>query len=88
MPNIKSAVERTEIIAKKTAANKMQKSKIRTLLKKTGSAVADSAENAGDLSRQAQTVLDKAAAKGFLHKNTAARKKSKLAKALASSQKS
>jgi small subunit ribosomal protein S20 len=87
MPNIKSAIKRTKIIAKKTAANKMQKSKIRTLLKKTGSAVAASAENAGDLARQAQTALDKAAAKGYLHKNNVARKKSKLAKALASGQK-
>jgi small subunit ribosomal protein S20 len=82
MPNIKSAIKRTKVIAKKTAANKMQKSKIRTLLKKTGSAVAASADQAGDLVREAQTVLDKAAAKGYLHKNNVARRKSKLAKAL------
>lgn len=82
MPNIKSAIKRTKVSAKKTAANKMQKSKIRTLLKKTGSAVAASADNAGDLVREAQTVLDKAAAKGYLHKRNVARKKSRLAKGL------
>jgi small subunit ribosomal protein S20 len=83
MPNIKSAIKRTKVSAKKTAANKMQKSKIRTLLKKTGSAVAASADNAGELVREAQTVLDKAAAKGYLHKNNVARKTSRLAKGLA-----
>ena len=82
MPNIKSAIKRTKVSARKAAANKMQKSKIRTLLKKTGSAVATSAENAGDLVREAQTVLDKAAAKGYLHKKNVAHKKSRLAKGL------
>ncbi|NLM77665.1 MAG: 30S ribosomal protein S20 [Ruminococcaceae bacterium] len=85
MPNIKSAIKRTRIIAKKTAANKMQKSKIRTLLKKTSSAVASSAENAEALVRQSQTALDKAAAKGLMHKNNVARQKSHLAKVLKSS---
>jgi len=83
MPNIKSAIKRTKIIAKKTAANKMQKSKIRTLLKKTGTAVAASADNATELVHEAQVVLDKAVAQGYLHKNNAARRKSRLAKAAA-----
>lgn len=83
MPNIKSAMKRVRISAKKTAANKMQKSRIRTVIKKTQSAVAASAENAGELVRQTQAVLDKAAANDFLHKNNVARKKSRLAKLLA-----
>ncbi len=81
MPNIKSAIKRVSVTEKKTAVNKIQKSEIRTSLKKTRSAVASSAENAGDMVREAQSMLDKAAAKGYLHKNNVARKMSKLAKA-------
>lgn len=82
MPNIKSAMKRVKIIEKKTAANKIKKSEIRTTLKKTRSAVASSAENAGVMARDAQSTLDKATAKGYLHKNNVARKQSRLAKAL------
>lgn len=82
MPNIKSAIKRVKVIAKKTAANKIKKSEIRTAVKKTKAAVASSVEGAAALVQDTQAVLDKAAAKGYMHKNTAARKKSKLAKAL------
>ena len=81
MPNIKSAIKRVSITEKKTAANKIKRSELRTSLKKAKSAVAASAENAGELLRDTQSSLDKAAAKGYLHKNNAARKQSKLAKA-------
>ncbi len=81
MPNIKSAMKRVKVIEKKTAANKIKKSEIRTSLKKTRAAVASSAENAGALVLEAQSKLDKAAVKGYLHKNNVARKQSKLAKA-------
>ena len=84
MPNIKSAIKRVSVTEKKTAANKIKKSEIRTVVKKTRAAVAASAEKAGDLVVAAQARLDKAAAKGFIHKNTAARRKSRLAKALKS----
>lgn len=87
MPNIKSAIKRTRIIAKKTAANKMIKSRVRTLLKKTQAAIAESAEGAEKMVRQCQAELDQAAAKGVLHKNAVARHKSRLAKALAASRK-
>ncbi len=82
MPNIKSAIKRVKVIAKKTAANKIKKSEIRTAVKKTKAAVVSSVEGAAGLVKDTQAVLDKAAAKGFMHKNTVARKKSKLAKAL------
>jgi small subunit ribosomal protein S20 len=82
MPNIKSAIKRVSVTEKKTAANKIKKSEIRTSLKKTRSAVASSAENAGELVLETQSKLDKAAAKGYLHKNNVARKQSKLAKAV------
>ena len=82
MPNIKSAVKRVKISEKKTAVNKIQKSKIRTALKKTRTAVAASVENAGALVRDTQVMLDQAVSNGYLHKNNVARKKSRLAKAL------
>ncbi len=82
MPNIKSAIKRVSVTEKKTAANKIKKSEIRTSLKKTRSAVAASTENAADMVRETQSTLDKAAAKGYLHKNNVARKQSQLAKAV------
>jgi small subunit ribosomal protein S20 len=82
MPNIKSAIKRVSITEKKTAVNKIKKSEIRTSLKKTRTAVANSTEGAGELVRETQSVLDKAAAMGYLHKNNVARKQSQLAKAM------
>jgi small subunit ribosomal protein S20 len=82
MPNIKSAIKRVSTTLKKTIANKIKKSEIRSVVKKTRAAVAASADQAGEQVKIAQARLDKAAVKGFIHKNTAARRKSRLAKAL------
>ncbi len=81
MPNIKSAKKRVSVIQKKTAVNKSKRSEIRTSIKKAQDAVSASAENTNDLMRDAQSQLDRAAVKGYLHKNNVARKMSKLAKA-------
>ena len=62
MPNIKSAIKRVKVIAKKTAANKIKKSEIRTAVKKTKAAVASSVEGAADMIQSTQATLDKAAA--------------------------
>ncbi len=82
MPNIKSAIKRVKVSEKKTQANKMKKSEIRTAVKKARVAVAESAPEAPELVKKAQVKLDKAVAKGYIHKNTVARRKSRLAKAL------
>ncbi len=82
MPNIKSAIKRVSVAEKKTAANKIKKSELRTVVKKTRAAVAASAEQAGEMLKNAQAIVDHAADKGYIHKNTAARRKSRLAKAL------
>jgi small subunit ribosomal protein S20 len=79
MPNIKSAIKRVKVTEKKTAANKMKKSEIRTVVKKAKASIAT--KDSADAIKDAQITLDKAAAKGYIHKNTAARKKSRLAKA-------
>lgn len=80
MPNIKSAIKRVLVTEKKTAANKMKKSEIRTVVKKAKASIATDSEVSVAL-KDAQVTLDRAAAKGYIHKNQAARKKSRLAKA-------
>jgi len=82
MPNTKSAIKRTKISAKKAEKNTAAKSAMRTSLKKSKIAVNNGDENAKDMVKSTSRVLDKAVAKGIIHKNTAARKKSKLDKAL------
>ena len=82
MPNIKSAEKRVRVIAKKTARNKAIKTNLKTMIKKADAAVAASADNSVDAVRLAIKRVDQAAAKGVLHKNTAARKKSALMKKL------
>lgn len=82
MPNIKSAMKRVRVLEKKAAANKIKKSEIRTALKKARVAVAEANESAQVLCRDAQKKLDRAATKGRMHKNTVARRKSRLQKAL------
>lgn len=82
MPNIKSAKKRVKVAAVKTQRNKARKSELRTLIKKANIAVEAKAENSQETVAAAVKKLDQAAAKGLIHKNTAARKKSALAVAL------
>lgn len=83
MANIKSAKKRIKVIETKTLRNKVIKSKIKTLIKKVDAAVAanDKAVAAESL-KTAVIAIDKAAAKGIFHKNTAARKVARLTKAV------
>jgi small subunit ribosomal protein S20 len=83
MPNIKSAIKRVKTSEKRRMRNASQKSAVRTAVK-TFEQAADSsnAENAQEALVQATRKLDKAASKGLIHKNTANRKKSRLAKRL------
>lgn len=83
MANIKSAKKRILVIETKTLRNKMIKSKVKTLVKKVDAAVAAGDKAAAAASLKAAVVaIDKAAAKGIFHKNTAARKVSRLSKAV------
>ena len=84
MPNIKSAKKRVLVIEKKTLENRMVKSAIKTELKKFEAAVAEGNKaNAQELLNVCVKKLDQAASKGVYHKNTVSRKKSQLAKAIA-----
>ena len=82
MANIKSAKKRVKVIATKTARNKATKSALKTAIKKAYFAVDTNADNKQEAVRFAIKKLDQASAKGILHKNTAARRKSNLAKRL------
>jgi small subunit ribosomal protein S20 len=83
MANIKSAKKRILVIETKTLRNKMIKSKIKTLVKKVEAAVAASDKAAATAAlKEAVVAIDKAAAKGVYHKNTAARKVSRITKAV------
>ena len=83
MPNIKSAEKRVSIIKKKTLRNNMIKSGYRTAVRKFEQAVeAGNKEEATVLFSEATKKIDQACTKGVLVKNTAARKKSRLAKKL------
>ena len=79
MPNIKSAKKRVNVIATKTELNKAKKSALRTSVKKAELSLANGAENSVELVRAAIKTIDQAAAKGIIHSNAAARKKSALA---------
>lgn len=83
MPNIKSAMKRVSVIEKKTARNNMIKSGYRSAVKRFEQAVeAGSVEEATTLFAEATRKIDQACTKGVIVKNTAARKKSSLAKKL------
>ncbi len=79
MPNIKSAKKRVRIAAERTALNRVYKTKYRSLIRKMEE------EPGADNLSQAMSAIDKAAKKGILHKNNAARKKARLAKLLKAS---
>ncbi|SHK79143.1 30S ribosomal protein S20 [Desulforamulus aeronauticus] len=81
MPNIKSAIKRVEIAQKRTIRNASIKSAVKTAIRKYEVALkSESREVAETTLRKALVALDKAVTKGVLHKNAAARKKSRLTK--------
>ena len=82
MPNIKSAIKRVKVTKTKTLQNVVQKSALKTVIKKVKEGIAKKDAAAPELLKVAEKSIDKAAAKHLIHKNTAARKKSRLAKAL------
>lgn len=83
MPNIKSAEKRVRVSATKRANNVAHKSALRSAIKRFEVAVSANDENASVYLTKAVKALDKAASKGVIHKNAAARKKSRLTKKLA-----
>lgn len=79
MPNIKSAKKRVKVTETKNLRNKALRSNLKTTIKKADAAIANQ-ENTDEAVRLAIKKIDQAVAKGILHKNTAARKKSAIAR--------
>ena len=83
MANIKSAKKRILVNETKAARNKQIKSKVKTMVKKVESAVAAGDKALAKASLvEAVSEIDKACSKGVFHKNTAARRVSRLSKAI------
>ena len=83
MPNIKSAKKRVIVTKTKTLQNKIFRTQLKTDVKKYQAAVAaGDAALAQETYKAAVKKIDQAAARGIIHKNAAARKKSQFTKAL------
>ncbi len=80
MPQIKSAIKRVKTQDAARKRNAAQMNKLRTAVKKFKAAAAAGAEDASKLRVEAESALDKAVSKGLIHKNKAARDKSRLDK--------
>ena len=79
MPNIKSAKKRGLGAEAKAARNKAAKSALKTDIKKFEAAVAEGNRSEADVAyKVAVKAVDQAVAKGLLHRNNAANKKSKM----------
>ncbi len=81
MPNIKSSERSVKTDAERRAQNFSTRSAVKTAARKVVETVqAGKADEAKALLTKASSVIDKAVAKGVIHKNAAARKKSRLAR--------
>lgn len=80
MANIRSQIKRNRQTVKRQARNKAVRSELRTRTKKANAAIAEDVTAADEEIRLAVKRIDKAAAKGVIHKNQAANRKSRLMK--------
>ena len=85
MANIKSQRKRNRQNEKARMRNKAVRSEMKTRVKQTLQAIEDPSADAGEAFQLAQKRIDEAVSKGVMHKNTAARKKARLAKRVNSS---
>ncbi len=83
MANIKSAIKEIRASERRRKVNQLHRSRARTQVKQTRTLIEDGElTEAQAMLSQAASALDKAAKKGALHPNTAARRKSRLMKLL------
>jgi len=78
VPNIKSAIKRVELGKARMIKNAAAKSYLRTVLRRFEESISTDSETAALALKKATRALDKASSKGLIHKNLAARKKSRL----------
>ena len=83
MANTQSAIKRIRSSERKRKVNQVYRSRARTFVKKTRSLIAaGNLAEAEVMGRKAVSALDKAAQKGVIHENNAARRKSRLMRQL------
>ena len=82
MANTKSSEKRIRSNERRHLRNQMYRSRVKTMVRKAEDAIFSS-QPSEEAIRLAMSTLDKAAVKGIIHKNNAARRKSRLAKKLA-----
>lgn len=82
MANTKSAIKRIRTSAKRHERNRAVKSATRTYVKRAKSAITGQSSDVQEQVIEAIRALDKAAKKGVIHRNNAARRKSRLMKML------
>ena len=82
LANIKSSKKRIKTSRNRASINLARRSALKTYIKKAKVSVANGDENANESVKLAIKKIDQAAAKGLIHKNNAARKRSKLARSL------
>jgi small subunit ribosomal protein S20 len=80
MANIKSQIKRNRSNERRRLRNQAVRSELKTRVKRATEALGTGSEDAPDAVRLAQKRIDKAAAKGRIHKNQAARRTSRLMK--------
>ena len=80
MPNIKSAKKRVLVAERNRVRNVAVRSAVKTAVKRVLDALTSNKDSVAALLNNAYKVIDKAVSKGVFHKNTAARKKSRLTK--------
>jgi small subunit ribosomal protein S20 len=80
MANIKSQIKRNRQNERRRMRNKVARSELKTRVKRAAEGLESGADDIGDRVRAAQKRLGKAAEKGVVHKNQAARRTSRLMK--------
>ncbi len=81
MANTKSAKKRIRTNERKHERNTVYRSRVKTMVKKAEQSIFSGSPDEATI-REAISTLDKAAVKGIIHKNNAARRKSRLMKKL------
>ena len=85
MANLSSSKKMVRKIERRTARNRDQKSKMRTFIRRVDEAIASGDKTAAETAlRDAQPLIARAGRKGLMHKKTASRKVSRLAKRISS----
>jgi small subunit ribosomal protein S20 len=87
LANIKSQIKRNRQNEKRRLRNRVGRGSARTAVSQARAAIEDGAPESKEAVLKALSTLDKAANKGVIHKNNAARRKSRLMKQLASTAK-